>query len=241
MPGQPAGERKNMDKKDILSRVDHTLLSQTATWEEIRQILDDGIKYGCASACIPACYVKQAAEYVDGKLPSCTGIGFPNGYHTTATKIFETRDAVANGADEIDIVLNVGKMLEGHYDEVANEVEVIRTETSPEVVLKVIIESGALKTPDLIRKASLLSMFAGADFVKTSTAPEPPIRLTPAVACSPDTDVAVLWHIAYHVPELRKWLVANPKADAPLLELVSQRGGPGVRQALEILFESMEA
>ena len=158
-----------MDKKDILSRVDHTLLTQTATWEEIRQILDDGIKYGCASACIPACYVKQAAEYANGKLPICTVIGFPNGYHTTATKIFETRDAVANGADEIDIVLNVGKMLEGHYDEVANEVEVIRTETSPEVVLKVIIESGALKTPDLIRKASLLSMFAGADFVKTST------------------------------------------------------------------------
>ena len=158
-----------MDKKDILSRVDHTLLSQTATWEEIRQILDDGIKYGCASACIPACYVKQAAEYADGKLPICTVIGFPNGYHTTATKIFETRDAVANGADEIDIVLNVGKMLEGHYDEVANEVEVIRTEMSPEVVLKVIIESGALKTPDLIRKASLLPMFAGADFVKTST------------------------------------------------------------------------
>ena len=169
MPGQPAVERKNMDKKDILSRVDHTLLSQTATWEEIRQILDDGIKYGCASACIPACYVKQAAEYADGKLPICTVIGFPNGYHTTATKIFETRDAVANGADEIDSVLNVGKMLEGHYDEVANEVEVIRAEMSPEVVLKVIIESGALKTPDLIRKASLLSMFAGADFVKTST------------------------------------------------------------------------
>ena len=97
MPGQPAGERKKAwIKNDILSRVDHTLLSQTATWEEIRQILDDGIKYGCASACIPACYVKQAAEYVDGKLPICTVIGFPNGYHTTATKIFETRDAVAN-------------------------------------------------------------------------------------------------------------------------------------------------
>ena len=107
-----------MDKTDILSRVDHTLLSQTATWEEIRQILDDGIKYGCASACIPACYVKQAAEYVDGKLPICTVIGFPNGYHTTATKIFETRDAVANGADEIDMVINIGFLKDKRYDDI---------------------------------------------------------------------------------------------------------------------------
>ena len=111
-----------MDKKDILSRVDHTLLSQTATWEEIRQILDDGIKYGCASACIPACYVKQAAEYVDGKLPICTVIGFPNGYHTTATKIFETRDAVANGADEIDMVINLEQWKDGAmYDRLGLE------------------------------------------------------------------------------------------------------------------------
>ena len=130
-----------MDKKDILSRVDHTLLSQTATWEEIRQILDDGIKYGCASACIPACYVKQAAEYVDGKLPICTVIGFPNGYHTTATKIFETRDAIANGAEEI--ACN-GK------------------------TLKVIIETCLLTDDEKIKMCEIVTN-AGAEFIKTST------------------------------------------------------------------------
>ena len=96
-----------MEKKEILKYVDHTLLTQTATWEEIRQILDDAVKYGTASACIPASYVKQAAEYVEGKLPICTVIGFPNGYSTTATKVFETKDAVANGASEIDMVINL--------------------------------------------------------------------------------------------------------------------------------------
>ena len=136
-----------MDKKDILSRVDHTLLSQTATWEEIRQILDDGIKYGCASACIPACYVKQAAEYVDGKLPICTVIGFPNGYHTTATKIFETRDAVANGADEIDIVINIGFLKDKRYDE---------------------IETCLLTDEEKIKMCEIVTN-AGAEFIKTST------------------------------------------------------------------------
>ena len=100
-----------MDQKEIneiLKTVDHTLLTQTATWEEIRQILDDGIAYGTASACIPAAYVKQAADYVNGKLPICTVIGFPNGYHTTAVKVYETKDAIANGAAEIDMVINIG-------------------------------------------------------------------------------------------------------------------------------------
>ena len=96
-----------MDKKEILSKVDHTLLTQTATWEEIRQILDDSIKYGAASACIPASYVKQSADYVEESF-HCTVIGFPNGYSTTATKVFETRDAIANGASEIDMVINIG-------------------------------------------------------------------------------------------------------------------------------------
>ena len=97
-----------MEKREVLKIVDHTLLSQTATWEEIRQILDDAVKYEAASACIPAAYVKQAAEYVEGKLPICTVIGFPNGYSTTAVKVCETEDAIANGADEIDMVINIG-------------------------------------------------------------------------------------------------------------------------------------
>ena len=166
MPGQPAGERKNMDKKDILSRVDHTLLSQTATWEEIRQILDDGIKYGCASACIPACYVKQAAEYVDGKLPICTVIGFPNGYHTTATKIFETRDAVANGADEIDMVINIGFLKDKRYDEIEQEIRKIHEACSGKT-LKVIIETCLLTDEEKIKMCEIVTS-AGAEFIKTT-------------------------------------------------------------------------
>ena len=111
-----------MDRKEILKRVDHTLLAQNATWEEIRQILDDGLKYETASACIPAAYVKQAAQYVDGKLPICTVIGFPNGYHTTAVKVFETKDAIANGASEIDMVINIGFVKDKRYDEVEDEI-----------------------------------------------------------------------------------------------------------------------
>ena len=167
MPGQPAGERKNMDKKDILSRVDHTLLSQTATWEEIRQILDDGIKYGCASACIPACYVKQAAEYVDGKLPICTVIGFPNGYHTTATKIFETRDAIANGASEIDMVINIGWLKDKKYDLVEEEIRTLKAACG-EKILKVIIETCLLTEEEKIKMCELVTN-AGADYIKTST------------------------------------------------------------------------
>ena len=144
-----------MDKKDILSRVDHTLLSQTATWEEIRQILDDGIKYGCASACIPACYVKQAAEYVDGKLPICTVIGFPNGYHTTATKIFETRDAVANGAEEIDMVINIGFLKDKRYDEIEQEIRKVH-------------EACLLTDEEKITMCEIVTN-AGAEFIKTST------------------------------------------------------------------------
>ena len=156
-----------MDKKDILSRVDHTLLSQTATWEEIRQILDDGIKYGCASACIPACYVKQAAEYVDGKLPICTVIGFPNGYHTTATKIFETRDAVANGADEIDMVINIGFLKDKRYDEIEQEIRKIHEACSGKT-LKVIIETCYLTEDEKIAMCKAVTN-AGADYIKTST------------------------------------------------------------------------
>ena len=106
-----------MEVKEILSKCDHTLLAQTATWEEIKAICDDGMKYGCASVCIPASYVAQAAEYVDGKLPICTVIGFPNGYDTTGAKCFMAADAVANGADEVDMVINIGWLKDGKYDE----------------------------------------------------------------------------------------------------------------------------
>ena len=156
-----------MDKKDILSRVDHTLLSQTATWEEIRQILDDGIKYGCASACIPACYVKQTAEYVDGKLPICTVIGFPNGYHTTATKIFETRDAVANGADEIDMVINIGWLKDGRYDDILTEIKALKAACGT-LILKVIIETCLLTDEEKIKMCEIVTQ-SGADYIKTST------------------------------------------------------------------------
>ena len=129
-----------MDKKELLKTVDHTLLTQTATWTEIRQILDDGIAYGTASACIPASYVKQAADYVNGKLPICTVIGFPNGYHTTAVKVYETKDAIANGAAEIDMVINIGWLKDGRYQDLEDEIRQIH-EACNGRILKVIIET----------------------------------------------------------------------------------------------------
>lgn len=156
-----------MDKKEVLSIVDHTLLGQTATWAEIKEILDDGIKYGCASACIPAAYVKQAAEYVEGKLPICTVIGFPNGYHTTAVKVFETKDAIANGAAEIDMVINVGFLKDGRYEEVEEEIRQIH-EACGGKILKVIVETCLLTEEEKIKICELVTN-AGAEFIKTST------------------------------------------------------------------------
>ncbi len=156
-----------MEKKDVLSKVDHTLLSQTATWAEIKEILDDGIKYGCASACIPAAYVKQAAEYVEGKLPICTVIGFPNGYHTTATKIFETKDAIANGAEEIDMVINIGFLKDKRFAEVEDEIRQIH-EACNGKILKVIIETCLLTDEEKIKMCEIVTN-AGAEFIKTST------------------------------------------------------------------------
>ena len=112
-----------MERNEILSIVDHTLLAQTATWADIKEILDDAMKYETASACIPAAYVKQAAEYVEGKLPICTVIGFPNGYHTTAVKVFETKNAIANGSSEIDMVINIGFLKDGRYEEVEEKIK----------------------------------------------------------------------------------------------------------------------
>lgn len=156
-----------MDKKEVLSIVDHTLLTQTATWEDIKGILDDAMKYETASACIPAAYVKQAAEYVDGKLPICTVIGFPNGYSTTATKVFETKDAVANGATEIDMVINIGFLKDGRFAEVEEEIRQIH-EACQGRILKVIIETCLLTEDEKIKMCELVTN-AGAEYIKTST------------------------------------------------------------------------
>lgn len=156
-----------MDRKDILKTVDHTLLTQTATWEEIRGILDDGIKYQTASACIPAAYVKQAAEYVEGRLPICTVIGFPNGYSTTAVKVFETKDAIENGAEEIDMVVNIGWVKDGKYQEIEDEIRQIH-EACGGKILKVIIETCLLTEEEKIRMCETVTS-ARAEFIKTST------------------------------------------------------------------------
>ena len=157
-----------MDKKEILSKVDHTLLTQTATWEEIRQILDDSIKYGAASACIPASYVKQSADYVEGKLPICTVIGFPNGYSTTATKVFETRDAIANGASEIDMVINIGLLKDKKYQELEDEIRSIH-EACDGKILKLIIETCLLTDEEKIKMCEIVTK-AGAEFISKSGA-----------------------------------------------------------------------
>ena len=156
-----------MNIQDIMNKVDHTLLGQAATWEEIRQILDDAMKYETASACIPASYVKQAAEYVQGKLPICTVIGFPNGYSTTATKVFETKDAIANGAAEIDMVINVGMLKDQRYEELEAEIRQIH-EACDGKILKVIIETCLLTDEEKIKMCEIVTK-AGAEFIKTST------------------------------------------------------------------------
>ena len=158
-----------MDKElqDILSRVDHTLLAQGATWKEIKAICDDGIKYGCASVCIPASYVKQAAEYVAGRIPVCTVIGFPNGYDTTAAKCFEASDAVANGASEIDMVINSGWVKDGLYDKVLSEIRDVKGHCRGKL-LKVIIETCLLTDAEKIELCRVVSE-SGADYIKTST------------------------------------------------------------------------
>jgi len=156
-----------MDKKEILRYVDHTLLSQQATWEEIRQILDDACEYETASACIPAAYVKQAVEYVEGKLPICTVIGFPNGYSTTAVKVFEAKDAIQNGAEEIDMVINIGFLKDKRYEELEAEIRQIH-EACNGKILKVIIETCLLTEDEKIKICEIVTK-AGAEFIKTST------------------------------------------------------------------------
>ena len=156
-----------MDVKNILSKCDHTLLGQTATWEQIKKICDDGMKYETASVCIPPCYVKQAKEYVGEKLAICTVIGFPNGYNTTAVKVFETKDAIAGGADEIDMVINIGLLKAGCDTQVCDEIRQIK-EACGEKILKVIIETCLLTEDEKLRMCKIVTE-AGADYIKTST------------------------------------------------------------------------
>ncbi len=156
-----------MDTKKILSMVDHTLLLQTSTWEEIRALCDDAIHYGTASVCIPPCFVQQAKEYVGNQMKICTVIGFPNGNHTTATKVFETIDAINNGADEIDMVINVGMLKAKNYDYVLNEIREIK-DACGDKILKVIIETCLLTDEEKIRMCEIVTE-SGADFIKTST------------------------------------------------------------------------
>lgn len=156
-----------MDNKEILKMVDHTLLLQTSTWEEIKQICDDAMKYGTASVCIPPCYVRQASEYMGDKMAVCTVIGFPNGNCTTATKVFETKDAIANGAKEIDMVINVGQLKAGNYEYVLNEIKEIKLACGDKI-LKVIIETCLLSEDEKIKMCEIVTE-AGADFIKTST------------------------------------------------------------------------
>ncbi len=156
-----------MDISEILKKVDHTVLGQASTWSDIKALCDDGIKYNCASVCIPPAYVKQAKEYVGDKLAVCTVIGFPNGYNTTACKVFETEDAVKNGADEIDMVINIGMLKDKRYDDVLNEIKAIKAACHGKL-LKVIIETCLLTDEEKVKMCHIVSD-SGADYIKTST------------------------------------------------------------------------
>lgn len=156
-----------MDKKEIFEKVDHTLLLQGATWEKIRQICDDAIAYQTASVCIPPSYVKQAHEYMKDKMAICTVIGFPNGYSTTAVKEFETKDAIANGAQEIDMVINIGWLKDKRYDLLEAEIVTLK-KACQDKILKVIIETCLLTEEEKIKMCEIVTK-AGADYIKTST------------------------------------------------------------------------
>lgn len=156
-----------MEVKEILKRVDHTLLAQGATWEEIKKICDDAMEYGTASVCIPPSFVGQAKEYVEERMAVCTVIGFPNGYQTTKTKVFETKDALGNGADEIDMVINIGWVKDGKYDQIEDEIRQLKAACGDKV-LKVIIETCLLTDEEKIQMCKVVTS-SGADYIKTST------------------------------------------------------------------------
>ena len=179
-----------MDIKEILAKCDHTLLAQTSTWEEIKAICDDGMKYATASVCIPASFVKQAKEYVGERLAICTVIGFPNGYATTASKCFMASDAVANGADEVDMVINIGWAKEGKWAEITEEIAAIKKACNGKL-LKVIIETCLLTDEEKITLCKCVSD-SGADYIKTSTG------FSKAGATFPDVALFAK-HVAPHV------------------------------------------
>lgn len=156
-----------MDIRDILKKCDHTLLSQAATWEEIRAVIDDGIKFGCASVCIPASFVKRAADYSAGRVKICTVIGFPNGYSTTGVKAYEAAEAVRDGADEVDMVINIGDLKDKEYNKILSEINEIKAACDGKI-LKVIIETCLLSDEEKIKMCEIVSN-SDADFIKTST------------------------------------------------------------------------
>ena len=156
-----------MDSKEILSRCDHTLLKQEATWAQIQEVCDDGKRYECASVCIPASYVKQAAEYLGNDLKICTVIGFPNGYATTEVKVFETEDAIRGGADEIDMVVNLGWVKDARWEDILSEIRAVKASCQGRI-LKVIVEACLLTEAEKIKLCELVTL-AGADYIKTST------------------------------------------------------------------------
>lgn len=156
-----------MEISEILKKVDHTVLNQASTWSDIKALCDDGIKYHCASVCIPPAYVKKAKEYVGNKIAVCTVIGFPNGYNTTKVKVFETEDAVDNGADEIDMVINIGMLRDKRYDDVLSEIRAVKAACRGKL-LKVIIETCLLTEEEKIKMCQIVSE-SGADYIKTST------------------------------------------------------------------------
>ena len=156
-----------MEMKEILSKVDHTLLAQAATWADIQALCDDGMKYHTASVCIPASYVKQAKDYVGDKLPICTVIGFPNGYDTTKAKCFEAADAVENGADEVDMVINIGWVKDQRWDDLLEEIKAVKQHCMGKL-LKVIIETCLLTNEEKVRMCQIVSE-SGAEYIKTST------------------------------------------------------------------------
>ena len=156
-----------MEPREVLKHVDHTELMQTAKWEDIKRLCDDAVYYETSSVCIPPAYVRQASEYLQGKMPVCTVIGFPHGYNTTATKVFEVKDAIANGAEEVDMVINIGWAKDGKFDAITDEIRQLK-EAAGNHILKVIIETGLLTDEEKIMLCRCVTD-AGADFIKTCT------------------------------------------------------------------------
>ena len=156
-----------MDTEKILAHCDHTLLKQESTWEQIREVCDDGLKYRCASVCIPAAYVRRAAEHVGNALKICTVIGFPNGYSTTAVKLFETEDAIRNGADEIDMVINIGWVKDRRWEDLLTEIKAVKASCQGRI-LKVIVEACLLTEEEKIKMCEIVTA-SGAEYIKTST------------------------------------------------------------------------